>query len=755
MMKKRLSHLTAFVAAGALALIAANSHAIYAQTQWQSITTENTSTGLPSDEVLDIKFDNNNILWTATGAGLASFDGSNWTIYGAEDGFTPSKAIQNLYIDSKQNLWVCTREEGLAKRSSDGKFTFYKYEEGKDGIADNLVQDITEDANGGYYIAASANFGNKISHLDKDGNWTYTNYDLLGSNPFLNVLSLAFDKTNNILYAGTDSNGLLFLKDGKWTKVEQTQTAGVSDIYVAKNGVVYAATDIGLLVISSPENYSFVTTNEGLANNFIRGIGEAADGTIWVSMADAGVAYKTDKGRWSIYNTASGLSSDDVYSIAFKKGSNSPYLGTHIGGLCYLDEKEGYWKHIGATGLANNEVKAILFHNDSTWFATSGGLSLKHGVLWKTFTMNNDFNEGFKSNFCRNMVLDPNRNALWVAVFEGGVARYNFEYDSWKYYTPLLAQQPGDGGPAPVDRIPSATDVYMDKKGDVWITTFASGIGKYIQEADTFQLMYDKTIPVLPKKVNSFFKIVEAPDGAIWFCSVSGVLKYKDDTFTFDQYPTKAAAKNPSTGEIEEFTDNNVRNVVFAKDGSAWICKLAGLIHLKDGKQTTYLGTPKYPFQNVTTVEFDDNGNLFVGTLLHGLYLLTPDGNVYPLFDNAGLPKDFQVFNLYIHDAKLYVTTDQGIFINDKYNELAKHVITGTEQIPSEQLFKAYPNPANNHLQFSEVANKFALYSLNGQLVMSGRDAKAINLDAVDNGTYILVVNTPEGITSQRVTVQH
>ena len=47
--------------------------------EWNSYNTDNSD--LPSNNVLSITIDNNEIMWFGTDSGLVKFDGENWTTY--------------------------------------------------------------------------------------------------------------------------------------------------------------------------------------------------------------------------------------------------------------------------------------------------------------------------------------------------------------------------------------------------------------------------------------------------------------------------------------------------------------------------------------------------------------------------------------------------------------------------------------------------------------------------------------------------
>lgn len=69
--------------------------------------------------IISLKVDKNGIVWCGTwGAGLARFDGQQWTNYTTADGL-PANHIFMLHIDKQDQLWIGTNH-GLAKMRQQG-----------------------------------------------------------------------------------------------------------------------------------------------------------------------------------------------------------------------------------------------------------------------------------------------------------------------------------------------------------------------------------------------------------------------------------------------------------------------------------------------------------------------------------------------------------------------------------------------------------------------------------------------------------
>ena len=85
-----------------------------------------------------------------------------------------------------------------------------------------------------------------------------------------------------------------------------------------------------------------------------------------------------------------------------------------------------------------------------------------------------------------------------------------------------------------------------------------------------------------------------------------------------------------------------------------------------------------------------------------------------------------------------FVTID--FYVSDSCPSL----ISGIENIASDDLIKVFPNPTNSQVQFSENAN-VQLYSITGQLVADKKNVNALDMSALASGIYTLVLADKRG----------
>ena len=685
----------------------------YANISWDLINTSSTSSGLPSDEVIALRFDKSDRLWASTNLAFASLTGNDWHVFGEDEGITWGKArMGRIYTDSKNNVWICSDENGLVKVDAEGKVTLYNQE---NGLKSNIVLDIVEDDKGGYYISNYEQFGNTLSYMDKDGNFTHYNFSQLSDNPFDNIFSMCYDADGQALYVGTLFSGVKKLQNGIFSSVSIDFQTAVSELVSDGKGKLYAASDIGLMVINTKKEDDIVllTMADGLPDNFTTSVAIDPSGNVWVGSDGYGVAKITDTDI-EIINTANGLTSNDIYTIAFD-GSGNAWLGTHRGGICHQDGKGG-WVHIGSTGLAGNDVSDILFDKDFTWFSTGSGISRFDGTLWKNFTFMNPEGNGLASNRVTSMIKDnrEEKGKIYAAGY-GGIAKYNSMFEEWEYYNFTKTAEDGS-------KINPKFKLFQTSNGDMWVTTFGQNLGFAKFDPEKGELTYydENNVDAIAPNGNSFFKAVEAPDGAVWFCSVDGAIILKDGVFSREQFETVLDYENPETGEIQQGYDNNVRTVTFEENGKAWVGKISGIMFYDPvtGKKTQELGNANDPVTLVSDIWLDGEGNALISTLMSGIYVRTKNGTYFHLDEEYGLDRELMVYGMQEHDGKLYVYCENGVMITADHKQIIK------EALDKE-------NPTGISSANTEVSAAEEIYDING--IRHNALVKGLNIIKKDN----------------------
>lgn len=171
--------------------------------------------------------DRENQIWIGTfGEGLHIFDpeGNLKDVLSTYNGFC-SNAINDLYIDSHNNMWVGTRN-GLVYMKDINNYSEYTLYDDKNSLANSHIRSIQEDHNGDIWV--STNIG--ISHLDKKKNVFY-NFNYQDGTPFGNFLNGAScaDSDGNIFFASL--NGACYFNPAKIGNVNRVTPVEIISIH--------------------------------------------------------------------------------------------------------------------------------------------------------------------------------------------------------------------------------------------------------------------------------------------------------------------------------------------------------------------------------------------------------------------------------------------------------------------------------------------------------------------------------------------
>ncbi len=192
----------------------------------------------------------NNSLYVATNKGFYKYDGSLIKASFCPDSLN-DKYVSNLFVDSKNNLWIATRDCGAYKVTPDFNVTsFVMY--AKKGINRNTWS-FAENNNGDIVIGSSAGLivvRKDITYYDGDENKFCNTY----------VSSITIDQMGRFWF-GTDNCVMLF--DGKKFK-----SIGIKD--GLSSGVIYS-------IVSDVENHIYVGTNKGIDKISLDNTGEIAN----------------------------------------------------------------------------------------------------------------------------------------------------------------------------------------------------------------------------------------------------------------------------------------------------------------------------------------------------------------------------------------------------------------------------------------------------------------------------------------------
>ena len=315
--------------------------------------------GLPGNVVSAIYITGDGLRYFATDKGLASFDGTEWTVHHDNPKVTTG-TINDLDFEQTSygpEFWLATNSGinvvTLPVDATSGATTYTKNNTGElfpgqPGLAGDSVFVARVDDNNirwfGTHEGLSAFRGNQWPEIDL-GRHYHPDF-------FINNRISSIDHSNDTIYIGTRGGGVARL----------------------------VAESADAITGASPYEipWSMIPSDNILA--------VFTDGSTQWYGSDAGIAKHTGteaKDNWTLYSEVDGLVNNYVQCID-KDANGTMWFGTR-GGVSSFDG-ESWTSYTEGEGLAGNNVLSIAVDPDgSLWFGTGNGVSRFDGSQWVTY----------------------------------------------------------------------------------------------------------------------------------------------------------------------------------------------------------------------------------------------------------------------------------------------------------------------------------------------------------------------------------
>ena len=367
--------------------------------------------GLPDSFIRSLRLDSDGLLWIGTNGGLARRVGGRF-----ED-LSTGEVMQHdwvwtLFEDSEKNLWVGTNS-GL-HQFRDPRFTLFSRAE---GLPSDQPTAVTEDPLGGVWVGfhdfgvarydgtrftpvaglSSQEVFSLRTTLDgellvgtRDGlfrvkgklSGSYVPRDFMGRHSVHDAIEVEPGR----IWLGT-SDGVVELSGGVASRPFPSGgvfSVAVSALCAGRDGSRWAGTFNGRLLRWVAGKTEVYGPEEGLRGGMIRGISEAADGTLFISTYGEGLAVRRG-GRFYYATVANGLPGNNV-SYTVDDGADSLWVATTRGLARVSKARLGELARNPAARLA----AAVFGVGDGLrsmncapgWPASSGGMRAHDGRLW-------------------------------------------------------------------------------------------------------------------------------------------------------------------------------------------------------------------------------------------------------------------------------------------------------------------------------------------------------------------------------------
>ncbi len=404
----------------------------------------------------------------------------------------PGVEIFQLFVSSRNELWIGSRMEGLYRVTPDGKLQ--KERQAPDRVVSPQIREFTEDESGNI--------------------WFGTFNGLQKYNPQTDTYSV---------YRPSDNPGSLTHES-------------VFPLYRDRTGTIWAGTYYGGVNHFNLKNdiFRYYAYNpyrpDGLNFPVVNGMIEDAQGRIWIGTDGGGInVLNPGTGEFTHFRSGdgSGLQQNNIKSISCDDRCEQVYIGTYTGGLFRCDARTGRFYSYMAQSPENNPGSVIhhtQYHNGYLYVSSRSG-------FWRLDTATGEFRQLYRGKNFLTFCID-NRNNAWLASY------------------PCLYRMKLDGanntsGKLPMERMLKTqvqiTRIVQTKDGRLYLSTLGNGLMAYAENTQKWtpvtaehdnlisDFCYNMTETAggnLLVTTNSGFSVYSPYSGAVysyWFDARNGV----------------------------------------------------------------------------------------------------------------------------------------------------------------------------------------------------------------------------------------
>ena len=525
----------------------------------------------------------------------------------------PQNSVQTILQTHDGFIWVGT-ERGLARFDGLHFDIFNSKNTGR--IKVNYIAALYESRDATLWIATR---DDGLIEL-KDGK--FSSHPATNGSGTEDVTSIQEDRDGN-MWIGFRSGGLGHLANGNLTVLTTKQGLSsnkVTSLLSAADGTLWVATDDGGLNHWDGRRFTVFNTRNGLPSESVSSLFEDADGTLWIG-TNRGLA-RLKSGKFTLYTTENGLSSAAVLSLHGDRDGNL-WIGTDGGGLNCL--KNGEIRIFNSEmGLPNNVVLSIAEDAEGDmWIGTDGGgLAELRKVSFTTYGRES----GLSDNYVRTVAGDG-AGGLWIGT-SGGLSHWkNGGFSNFTTRSGLTNN--------------AVRSLYLDHEKALWIGTDGGGASRL--KDGRFTSFDSKS--GLPSNVIMGF--AEDGNNHMWIGTPNGLVELEGSTKR--TYTTR-----------DGLSSNVILDVATTPDGSLWIGTSRGLTRLSSSKFLSYNAGNGFTDEAVSTVHGDSKGTLWIGTEGGGLFRLK-DRKFTQYTTKDGLADDVISEILESDERDLWLASNRGI----------------------------------------------------------------------------------------------
>lgn len=605
--------------------------------------------GLPSSNITAITEDMDGYLWLASKDGLARFDGQGYRVWRAEDGLGDNN-LWSLHVDSRNQLWIGTRNAGLLRMSSDRQDVTSINQSSHPQLRSNTIFSVTSTPDGSIWFGTDTAGLYRLSNDGKLQQFMPRQGDP-ASLPSPCVGQLTVDG-QGVLWVGTTSGVARWTGNGfEGVELGELSRSRVNSLTLDRSGRMWIGTPDGLARHGANGDVQIVKTLGSQDSTPLRLILHDRQGDYWFDTA-AGIMHQRDGGAAELVELFSAVPQGALkrtVSLGHEDRDGGLWMSMLDGGLWQLP---GNWRQFvqiaGMRSSAQGSHNPLVFgtahsRRGGLWLVGTGGdldyldperqqirhhLSSKPGSLWM------------------RSVLEDGRGQVWIGRY-GLLERYDPVTKRLQSWSIDSAADPAMHG--------ALSKMILCEHDRIWIIGGEGGLQQRDQDG---HLLWRDVPAEGGTTANAALYLVCGPDGVPWLGTRNGVMRWDAATKHF-----LPIAGSPIT---------SIHNILLADGGGVWLGQMGALSLFRwNGKaleKVTEFGRREgFPAIEPLGIALDGQGQLWVATS-RGLLRIDPDSRIMRNFGvHDGLRSQEFIHRTLttLPDGKLVAATDYGLVMVD------------------------------------------------------------------------------------------
>ncbi|MGI9527270.1 MAG: AraC family transcriptional regulator [Weeksellaceae bacterium] len=291
-----------------------------------------------------------------------------------------SNEITEIIEDSFHNIWIGTKDGGLSRvyKNSESVFYITHHPANNPSLPNETIRAITVDLQDQIWLG----YYSQGLYYKKKGSSEYTRFHIpkASLNPEWNKIRSLYTTSDGSLIVGTYA-GFIRYKKGNITYFEAENHALFPHnrnygFHETDDQKMYIACWGGVALLDLKTNQFLSFSGQSALNNYhVRDLIEV-NNTLYIATENAGVIVLQDGKIHSILKQ-NNTPEESAYSLWYDDANDRLWMGT-LGGLVIFDLNEGkIVKRITeSNGLKSHLIYGILGHENQVWVSTTDGLAM-------------------------------------------------------------------------------------------------------------------------------------------------------------------------------------------------------------------------------------------------------------------------------------------------------------------------------------------------------------------------------------------